>query len=228
MWDVVHGCGVVGIAYGTLGAGCRLWGVGGGMWRVRIILGQNRCCTAPKAQIDFQTCPVCLHSKCMEFPTNFKNRNRQEERLCNALHRGRGIWWGRAFGAGNLAFQVGHQISHAKSRGFLLRPPIPLCLACSMPHSLFLASAKLTTAKLTRHQPPPPPVCQGRTPWAEVAFWIPPPPPGRGMPTAVRRPAVVRMPACHSRRFKGERPIGTATGEQSQPPRPCATPPPCK
>ena len=33
---------------------------------------------------------------------------------------------------------------------------------------------------------------QGRTPWAEVAFWIPPP--GRGMPAAVR------MPACHSRR----------------------------
>ena len=25
-------------------------------------------------------------------------------------------------------------------------------------------------------------------------------------------PAVVRMPACHSRRFKGERPIGAATG----------------
>ena len=34
----------------------------------------------------------------------------------------------------------------------------------------------------------------------------PPPPPGRGMP------AVVQMPACHSRRFKGERPIGAATG----------------
>ena len=32
------------------------------------------------------------------------------------------------------------------------------------------------------------------------------PPPGRGMP------AVVRRPACHSRRFKGERPIGAATG----------------
>ena len=39
-----------------------------------------------------------------------------------------------------------------------------------------------------------------------------PPPPGRGMPAAVRMPAVVRMPACHSRRFKGERPIGAATG----------------
>ena len=37
-------------------------------------------------------------------------------------------------------------------------------------------------------------------------------PPGRGMPAAVRRPAVVRMPACHSKRFKGERPIGAATG----------------
>ena len=45
-------------------------------------------------------------------------------------------------------------------------------------------------------------------------------------PEAVRMPAVVRMPACHSRRFKGERPIGAATGEQSQPPRPCANPPP--
>ena len=31
-------------------------------------------------------------------------------------------------------------------------------------------------------------------------------------PHAVRMPAVVRMPACHSRRFKGERPIGAATG----------------
>ena len=38
-----------------------------------------------------------------------------------------------------------------------------------------------------------------------------PPGPGRGMPAAVRMPAVVRMPACHSRRFKGERPIGAAT-----------------
>ena len=32
----------------------------------------------------------------------------------------------------------------------------------------------------------------------------PPPPPGM--------PAVVRRPACHSRRFKGERPMGAATG----------------
>ena len=36
--------------------------------------------------------------------------------------------------------------------------------------------------------------------------------PGRWMPAAVRMPAVVRVPACHSRRFKGERPIGAATG----------------
>ena len=36
--------------------------------------------------------------------------------------------------------------------------------------------------------------------------------PGRWMPAAVRMPAVVLMPACHSRRFKGERPIGAATG----------------
>ena len=46
------------------------------------------------------------------------------------------------------------------------------------------------------------------------------------MPAAVRMPAVVRMPACHGRRFRGERPIGAATGYQSQPPRPCANPPP--
>ena len=37
--------------------------------------------------------------------------------------------------------------------------------------------------------------------------------------------AAVRMSACHSRRFKGDRPIGAATGQQSQPPRPCAKPP---
>ena len=37
-------------------------------------------------------------------------------------------------------------------------------------------------------------------------------PPGRWMPAALRMPAVVRMPVCHSRRFKGERPIGAATG----------------
>ena len=39
-------------------------------------------------------------------------------------------------------------------------------------------------------------------------------------------PAAVRRPACRSRRFKGERPIGAATGQQSQPPRPYANPPP--
>ena len=33
-------------------------------------------------------------------------------------------------------------------------------------------------------------------------------------------------PPSHSRRFKGEGPIGAATGEQTQPPRPCAPPPP--
>ena len=38
------------------------------------------------------------------------------------------------------------------------------------------------------------------------------PPPGRWMSAAVRMPAVVWMPAYHSRRFKGERPIGAATG----------------
>ena len=36
--------------------------------------------------------------------------------------------------------------------------------------------------------------------------------PGRGMLAAVRMPAVVRMPACLSRRSKGGRPIGAATG----------------
>ena len=34
----------------------------------------------------------------------------------------------------------------------------------------------------------------------------------RWMPAAVRMPAVVRMPACHSKRFKGERPLGATTG----------------
>ena len=37
------------------------------------------------------------------------------------------------------------------------------------------------------------------------------PPPYRGL--AKPPPStIVRMPACHSRRFKGERPIGAATG----------------
>ena len=68
---------------------------------------------------------------------------------------------GRKFGVGNLAFQFGRQISHAKSRAFLLCPPIPLCFACSTSHSLFLPStkfptARFITAKLTRHPPPPP------------------------------------------------------------------------
>ena len=37
-------------------------------------------------------------------------------------------------------------------------------------------------------------------------------PPGRWMPAAVQMPTAVRMPACHSRRFKGQRPIGATTG----------------
>ena len=53
---------------------------------------------------------------------------------------------------GNLAFQFNHQISHAKSRGFLLCSPTPLCFACSMSHSLFLASAKFPAAKFTTAQ----------------------------------------------------------------------------
>ena len=35
---------------------------------------------------------------------------------------------------------------------------------------------------------------------------------GRWLPVAVRMPAEVRMRAYHSRRFKGEGPIGAATG----------------
>ena len=50
--------------------------------------------------------------------------------------------------------------------------------------------------------------------------------PSRCRVAALQMPAVVRMPACCSRIFKGERPVGAATGYQSQPPRPCATPPP--
>ena len=76
----------------------------------------------------------------------------------------------------------------------------------------------------------PPPSPSGRIPGTDQAvrggrhgqkvhYGSPPPPAGRGIP------AVVRMPAGHGRRFKGERPIGAATGQQSQPPRPCATPP---
>ena len=53
-----------------------------------------------------------------------------------------------------------------------------------------------------------------------------PPPPRQGDAAALRMPAAERRPAWHSRRFKGERPIGAATGYQSQPPRPCANPPP--
>ena len=45
---------------------------------------------------------------------------------------------GCQFGLGNLAFRFGRHISRAKPRGFLLRPPIPLCFAGSMSHSLFL------------------------------------------------------------------------------------------
>ena len=69
---------------------------------------------------------------------------------------------GRKFGVGNLAFPFGRQISHASSGGFLPCPPNPLCFAFLMSHSLLLASdnfpiTNFTTAKLTRH--PPPPVC---------------------------------------------------------------------
>ena len=55
-----------------------------------------------------------------------------------AYRWGGGDLVGRKFGLGNLAFQVGRKISHAKSRRFLLCPPVPLCCACSMSYSLFL------------------------------------------------------------------------------------------
>ena len=71
---------------------------------------------------------------------------------------------GRTFGVGHSAFRCGRHIPPVYSRGFLLRPPLPLCVACSMSHALSLASAKFTTAnftaaKLTRQQPPPPKGC---------------------------------------------------------------------
>ena len=75
--------------------------------------------------------------------------------------QGRGGGDGRRFGVGDLAFRFGRQILRTKSKGFLLCPPIPLCFACSMSPSLFLASAKFHRAKLTRHQSPPPPPVYG-------------------------------------------------------------------
>ena len=65
---------------------------------------------------------------------------------------GGGALVGRKFGAGHPAFQFGCQIFHAKSRGFRLCLPIPLCLACAMSHFFLLASTKFPTAKLTKHQ----------------------------------------------------------------------------
>ena len=71
-------------------------------------------------------------------------------------------------------------------------------------------------------RPPPPPLpgsfalrleeCRGRLPpvrggrHGQKLHSGPPPPPGGWMP------AVMRMPACHGRRFKGGRPIGAAMG----------------
>ena len=96
----------------------------------------------------------------------------KEQQPDGMSHRG-GDSVGRKFGAGILAFQCGRQISHAKSRGFLPGPPIPLCFACSMPHSLSLLppifpQPNLSTPNWT---PPPPPAlrtrpghCHGRCP----------------------------------------------------------------
>ena len=96
-------------------------------------------------------------------------------------------------------------------------------------------SSFLAFAQHSLHAPPPPP-----HPWPCVTFTllvvVSTSQPGIFMMTAYRAlirpsgedamgrscildshpgrwmPAVVRMPACHSRRFKGERPIGAATG----------------
>ena len=64
---------------------------------------------------------------------------------------------GRKFDGRNLAVQFGRRTSHAKSRGFLPCPPVPLCFAYPMSHFLFLASATFPTAKLAGQPPPPPP-----------------------------------------------------------------------
>ena len=99
-----------------------------------------------------------------------------------------------------------------------------------------LAIEFIDLAEQVRAPPPPPPMalcdihvagcgehlpawglCDDRIPGTDQAVrggrhgqklhsGSPPPPQGRGMPAAVR------MPVCHSRRFKGERPIGAATG----------------
>ena len=56
---------------------------------------------------------------------------------------------------------------------------------------------------------------------------------GRWMPAAVRMPAVVWMPACHSITFKGERPIGPPQANTANhqglmpPPPPMSFPTPC-
>ena len=88
--------------------------------------------------------------------------------------------------AGHCLLVCGRSVLCTQSQG---RSPDPQCLGWSLP---------------TR--PPPPGVdAMGRSCILDSH-------PGRWMPAAVRMPAVVRMPACHSRRFKAERPIGAATG----------------
>ena len=99
------------------------------------------------------------------------SRTAQSKVLCignywNPSAGGGGGLVGRWLRVGNLAFQI----FHAKSRGVLHCPPVPLCFACPMSHSLFLASAKLPTAKLTRHQSPPPP--RSCAPFSQTTrFW---------------------------------------------------------
>ena len=86
---------------------------------------------------------------------------------------------GCKFGLGNWAFQFGRQTARANSRDILLCPPLPVCFACPVSHSLFLASkfltAKVTTAKRLGTNPPPPctplTLCRGAGAIPQDASW---------------------------------------------------------
>ena len=99
---------------------------------------------------------------------------------------------GSKFGVGNLAFQFGRQIYHAKSRGqvkFLLpRLRRKRILACFLgvsakfttlnPNpgsSAKVPQAKLSTAKLSWHQIPPPPPCHAHVCCTTAPIMTPPP-----------------------------------------------------
>ena len=64
---------------------------------------------------------------------------------------------GGGFGVGTLAFQFGRQISHTKSRGFLLRPPTPFVM-CMLHASFFVPCFRLIYHRQIDqvHQIPPP------------------------------------------------------------------------